>query len=221
MLWRLPGPGVAAQAKRTDEKQATPAQAEKPWEGVRIGGASIAVPKNWRAVPSPQRQMVLFRQGDGIGVPAVDETNSPLQIGLTVERFPKTTETLKEGIDGLVKAAQRNRRLKQVGKESIDTIQLADGTDAMFLTMEFIKDRDRRSLQMKMLVKDENANGWVISGFIVGGQDSKIPTPGSDVSKWLRAHLESFVFDANRMDDKQLREQYGRREKAAPDNPKP
>src|SRR5262249_32486129 len=124
-------------------------------------------------------------------------------------------------IDGLVKAAQRNRRLKQVGKESIDTLKLADGNDAMFLTMEFIKDKDRHSLQMKMLVKDKDANGWVISGFIVGGKDSKIPTLESDVSKWLRAHLESFVFDANKLDDKKLREMYDRREKAAPDNPKP
>jgi len=220
-LWRLPGPGVVVQAKRTDEKRAPPQRAEKPWEVVRMGGASIAVPKDWRVVRSPQRQMVLFRQGDGIGVPAVDETKSPLQIGLTVERFPKTTESLKEGIDGLLKATQKNRRLEQIGKESIDSLKLADGNDAMLLGMEFIKDMDRHSLQMKMLVKDKDANGWVISGFIVGGKDSKIPTPDGDLAKWLRAHLESFVFDASKLDEKKLREMYDRREKPAPSNPKP
>jgi hypothetical protein len=204
-----------------EPKEGRAQETQKQWEVVRAGSASIAAPKDWRSVRSPQRQMLLYRQGDGIGVPAVDETGAPLQIGLTVERFAKTKESLKEGIEGLVKATKKNPRLEQIGKESMDSLKLADGNDAMLLTMEFVKDTDRHSLQMKMLVKDKEANGWVISGFLVGGKDSKIPTPDSDLAKWLRAHLESFVFDAQKFDEKKLRVAYDKREKRAPDKPKP
>jgi hypothetical protein len=204
-----------------EPKEGKAQETQKQWEVVRAAGASIAVPKDWRAVKSPQRQMLLYRQGDGIGVPAVDETGAPLQIGLTVERFAKTKESLKEGAEGLVKATSNNARLKQIGKESVDPLKLADGNEGMLLTMEFIKDTDRHSLQMKMLVKDKETNGWVISGFIVGGKDSKIPTANSDLTKWLRVHLESFVFEDKKLDEKKLRDAYDKREKGAPDKSKP
>jgi hypothetical protein len=204
-LWRLPGPGAGAQKEPKDEKPDNQGIVN-PWEVVQLGGASIAIPREWRDVPVKENRTLLYRQGDGIGVPAMDETQAPLQIGMTVEKFARTKESLKEGIDGLVRAAKKNRHLKQVGKESIDSLKLSDDSDAMLLVMEFIKDQDRRSLQMKMVVKDNDANVWVVSGFVVGGKDSKIPNSESDIAKWLRGHVTSFCLNGKKLDEKKLTE---------------
>jgi hypothetical protein len=178
---------------------------EKAWEVVRAGKAGLAVPKGWRAITAPSPRMVLYRKGDGLGVPAVDETGSPLQIGLSVEKYPGTKDSLAEGIKALLAAAKRNPRLELVGKESVEGLKLADGAEAKLLITEFIKEKSQRSLQVKMLVKDADSNGWVISGFIVGGKDSRIPTPNSDIAKWLRAHLTSFCLDAGKVDEAKVK----------------
>ena len=52
---------------------------------------------------------------------------------------------------------------------------------------------------MKLLAKDDASDRWVVSGWIVGGKNSKIPTPNSSVAKMLRAHLTSFGFDAGQV----------------------
>jgi hypothetical protein len=191
--------------------QATDEKAEKPWEVVRIGTGAVAVPKGWRSIRTLPPRMVLYRQGDGIGVPATDETGSPLQIGMTVEKYPNTKQSPAEGARALLEAVKKNPRFELVGKEKVEDLKLADGSEARLLTTELIKDKERRSLQMKLLVKDADSNGWVISGFIVGGKASKLPTPGSDLAQWLRAHLASFCLNADKLDEAKLKEAYKRR----------
>ena len=46
----------------------------------------------------------------------------------------------------------------------------------------------------------------VLSGFLVGGKDSKIPNSASDIAKWLRAHVTSFCLDGKKLDEKKLTE---------------
>jgi hypothetical protein len=116
-------------------------------------------------------------------------------------------------IDGLVKGAKASPQLEMVGKELIEPIKLADGTEAMLLTAEFIKEKRRRSLQMKLVVKGSDSAYWVVSGFLVGGKESKTPTPGSERSKWLRSHLVSFIFDQKKLDESKLRTAYESRGK--------
>ena len=157
--------------------------------------------------------MVLFRQGDGIGVPPVDETGSPLQIGLTVERFPNTKQSPKEGAEALLKNAKRSGRLELVSN-AMEDITLADGTTAVLLTTEFIKEKHRRSLQMKLVTKDKDGNGWVTSAFLVGGKDSQWPTKDSAPATWLKAHVISFVLEPDAMDEAKLTAAYEERDKA-------
>ncbi len=172
----------------------------KDWEAVSVESGTIAVPKNWRSFDKLKRSMLIYRQGDGVGIPAVDENGNALQIGLMVEKFPETKETVKEMMDGLIEQAKKVRQLELVGKESVDTIKLADGTEAMLLKAEFIKEKTRRSLQMKLVVKDAESNAWIVSGHVVGGKESKLPTAESELTKWLSAHLTSFSLDAKKFD---------------------
>lgn len=172
----------------------------KPFEIVRFDAAGLAVPKGWRVQPTASRQMLAARIGDGIGVPAVDETGEPLRIGVTVERFRAGKDSLDFGIEQLVKAAKANRRLEIVGQESIEKLKLADATEAALVSMEFINEKSRRSLQLKLLVKDDKDKAWIVSGFLVGGKESKLPTAKSELAQWLRSIVLTFCLDAAKID---------------------
>jgi hypothetical protein len=76
---------------------------ETPWEVVLVGSGRIAVPRGWRKFDKIKPNMPLYRQGDGLGVLARDETNASLQIGLTVEKFPNTKESVKDIMSELVR----------------------------------------------------------------------------------------------------------------------
>lgn len=171
---------------------------EARWEVVAVGSGKLAVPKSWRNLDGIQPRLVIYRQGDGIGVPRVDETDSPLQIGLIVEKLPASKESVKEIMDRLAEQAKKVPRLELVGKESIEDLKLVDGVAAKVLTAEFIKEGSRRSLQMKLVVKDADGTAWIVSGHLVGGKDSKWPKPDSKYAKWLRAHLTSLSLDAEK-----------------------
>jgi hypothetical protein len=186
------------------------AEGKKEWEKVSGDGYAIAVPAGWRTFDMGG-PMMLFRQGDGIGVPVVDETGAPIQIGLTVEKFVRTTDTLEEGAKKMARNAKNNPRLKLVGEEKTEPLKLADGTDAMLVTTRFIKEQTRGSLQMKMVVKDQASNGWVVSGFLVSGKDSKVPVEGSPLAMWLRAHVVSFCFDGAKVDEGAMKRAYEER----------
>ena len=190
------------------------AEGKKAWEKVSGEGFAIAVPAGWRTFDMGGR-MVLFRQGDGIGVPLVDETGAPIQIGLTVEKFAGTTDTIEEGAKKLAQNARNNPRLKLIGEEKIEPVKLADGTDAMLVTTRFIKEGTRGSLQLKMVVKDQASNGWVVSAFLVSGKESKVPVEDSPLAKWLRAHVVSFCFDGAKMDEGAMKKAYEERHPAA------
>jgi hypothetical protein len=187
--------------------------AEQPWELVSLGPGKIAVPRGWRSIEKIKPNMPLYRQGDGIGVPALDETKSPLQIGLTAEKFANSKESVKEIMNGLVEGAKKAPGLELVGKESVEVVKLSDGTEAMLLKAEFIKQGSRRSLQMKLVTKDADSNAWIISGHIVGGKESKWPTVGSSLAKWLEAHLTSFTLDEKKLDVDKLKAAYKDRDK--------
>jgi hypothetical protein len=188
---------------------------EEPWETISVGPSKIAVPKDWRNFDKIKPNMPVYRQGDGIGVPALDETEAPLQVGMTVVKIPGSKESVKETMSGLVAEAKKARRLELVGKESVETIKLSDGTEAMLLKAEFIKGGSRRSFQMKLVAKDADANAWIISGHLVGGKESKWPTAESDLAKWLEAHLTSFSMDEKKFNAEKVKAAYKDRNKKA------
>lgn len=183
-----------------------------PWDVAAAGEARIAVPKGWRRLDNPTRHMLAMWQGDGKGVPLLEDAGSPLQIGLTVERFPASESSLKEIVNGLVTDASSNPRLELVGEPSTETVTLSDGREAMLLTAEFIKERRRRSLQMKLVAKGADSTVWTASGYLVGGKQSKWPTAESGLAKWLRAHVLSLSLDREKFNPAPLESAYKERD---------
>jgi hypothetical protein len=195
----------------TDKLAVQPQEVEgekTPWELVPVGRGKMAVPKGWRNLDNIKPGMILYRQGDGKGVPLLDETKSPLQIGLVVEKSSDALKSVKNIMNGLVEEAQKAPQLELVGQPAVETIKLADGTEAMFLTAEFIKEGRRRSLQMKLVAKDPDGKTWIASAHLVGGKESMWPTANSNLAKWLRAHLTSLSWDESKIDIGALKAAY-------------
>ena len=177
---------------------------ERELEAVAIGSGKIAVPKGWRSFDGIQPHIVIYRQGDGIGVPMFDETDSPLQIGLTAEKLAPAKQSVTEVIDDLIEQAKKAPQLELVGKESVEDVKLADGTAGKLLTAEFLKGGDRRSLQMKLVVREGDGTTWIVSSHVVGGKESMWPKADSKYAKWLRAHLTSLSLDPKKFDAEQV-----------------
>jgi len=157
---------------------------------------TLSVPKGWRSHRFPNSpNLELYITGDGKGIPIIDEHGSPLQIGMMVERFTKK-ETLDEGVEDLVEAAKQSPLLALATGPIVENTQLSDKTPAKLVVTQFRKPPARRSLQLKLCLKDGDAHSWVISGWIVAGEKSALPTLQSDLAKRLRELLESFAFRA-------------------------
>ncbi|MGH9814142.1 MAG: hypothetical protein ACRD4T_13500 [Candidatus Acidiferrales bacterium] len=186
---------------------------ESPWEVVAVGPGRLAVPRGWRSIDRIKPTMPVYRQGDGLGVPALDETQAPLQIGLAVEMFPGSKESVKAIMSGLIAGARKAPRLELVGKVSVETVKLSDGTEAMLLKAEFIKEGSRRSLQMKLVAKDADSNAWIVSGHLVGGKESKWPTAKSSLARWLEVHLTSLSLDEKKFDPERVKAAYQDRDR--------
>lgn len=177
---------------------------EARWETMTVGTGKLAVPKGWGDFKGIRPPLVAYRIGDGIIVPRVDETGSALQIGMTVEKFPATKESIEKIMDQLVRGAKKTPRLEIVGEEKVEDVKLADGTIGKLLIAEFIKEKHRHSLQMKLVVKDPEGAAWIVSSHLVGGLKSQWPKPGSMYVNWLRAHLTSFSVDPEKFDPARL-----------------
>lgn len=197
--------GGCAPTPSSPRPQVVTDNAEELWEIVAIGNAAVAVPKGSWQLPKPLLPEVLFREGHGRDYPLLDETGAPLQVGIFVEKLPNITATPEQGIQSFLKAAKNEPRLEMVGKEIVESLKLSDGTEAKLLITEFIKEKHRRSLQMKMIAQDQESNGWIVSAFVVGGKESKTPTPASGWARWMRALVTSFCLDGTKIDAEKLR----------------
>jgi hypothetical protein len=202
----LLGPGPSPRAGAEEPAASAREDEETPWEEVAVENGRIAIPRGWRAMDFLKPPV--YRVGDGMGtVPVVDETGEPLQVGINVERFPEMSISLERAIDGLIEDAKAGGRLQLVQHE-VEELELADGTAARLLTTQFIKEKTRLSLQMKLVVKDAEATVWVVNGYVVGGRESTWPTPESRLTRWVEAHLKSFTLDGEKFDTEGLRAAY-------------
>jgi hypothetical protein len=179
-----------------------------PWEVAAVGPASLAVPRGWRKLDGLRPNTLLFRQGDGIGLPAQDDTGQPLQAGLVLEQLTDAKGSLKEVGAGIIAGAKKDARLKPTEESIVEPVKLSDSTDAIFVTSVFLKEGHRRSLQLKLIARGPDARTWMVSGFLVGGKDSRWCTPGSEMARWLRVHLMSLRLTPGNVDEKPLRAAY-------------
>jgi hypothetical protein len=189
-----------------------------PWEVAKAGPLSVAVPRGWRNLDGVRPNIPVFRQGDGIGIPALDDTGEPLQAGLVVEELTRAKGSLREVAADILAGVKRDSRLKPIADSRVESVKLSDSTDALFLTSFFLKEGHRRSVQLKLIARGSDSRTWMVSGFLVGGEASAWCTPKSDMSKWLRAHLQSLRLTPGQLEEKPLWDVY-RQNTAAPSNP--
>jgi hypothetical protein len=200
--------GATRSARRAESAPRTRPGAATPWNVVRTRQYAIAVPKGWRRMPGQLGPHVLYVTGDGIGAPIVDETGAPIQIGMTVERYGVTKESVASAAARSMQGVKQNPRLKAVAQDPVANVKLADGRAATLIRTVFIKDQTRRSLQLKMFAKDGNSRGWVVSAWIVTGRDSQFIARNKTLEAVLRAHVTSLCFDSTKFSTKALAAAY-------------
>ncbi len=203
--------GLAGKEKAPLSRPATqtaPCDTQPAWEVVKGEGFTIAIPRGWRKLPMPIGHHVLYVNGDGLGVPAIDETGSPIQTGLTVERYSKLDSSTMEGAKENLASLKWNRRLKVVSQDKVKALKLSDGAEAALIRVILLKDRTRRSLQLKLYAKDKDSRGWVVSAWIVTSKDSEFVAKNKSLENWLRAHVTSLCFDREKFNTAALRVAY-------------
>ena len=182
----------------------SPASSAEPlWEIAVAGNGRIAVPTGWRKMEGIRPGLAIFRLGDGIGVPITDETGEPLQIGIVVEGASPDASTLEAVTESLKRDARRDPRLDLKNQ----TVQ-SFGSGAALLSNEYIKEKSRRSLQMKFVSRAPDGKFWIVSGYLVGGINNAWPAPASKLASWLRAHVTSLSWDKNGPDTATLAAAY-------------
>jgi predicted HTH transcriptional regulator len=185
---------------------------EKPWEIVTGEGFAIAVPRDWQNLDKFSPRVLVYRQGDGIVVPATDEDEKPIEIGITVEKV-KTERSLEEGARSIVAAAREDSSLEIAARPTFEPIKLADGNDAILVIMEAAKGPERRALYFKMLTKTDQGTAFIAGSFLIAGKNSKIPTIESSLAKWLRAQVTAFVRDPAKLSVEKVKAAYQEKEK--------
>lgn len=182
-----------------------------PWEVLEVGPGSIAVPRGWRNLDGLRPRTLVFRQGDGIGIPLLDDTGQPLQAGLVVEQLSPATER-PHGIAAEIMArAHRDSRLQPLTDPEVAPLKLSDSTEAVLLTSVYVKEGRRQSLQLKLITRSSDSRIWIVSAFLVGGEGSRWCTVDSNLGSWLRAHVLSLTFSLRTLDEDRLREAYRRK----------
>jgi len=162
------------------------------WNVVRTEQFGIAVPQKWANLP-PRTNMVLFIAKQGIK----DETRQPLDVGLSVERLTKATDSLEDEANRLIDRYKKEKSVTIEGKPKTEHLKLADGHDSLLLSLSLVGN-NRRTYMQKLLVSGPD-HRWAVSAYVSAGDQSILPKPDSDMSKKLRAHLESFTLDANKL----------------------
>ena len=188
--------------------QTAPCDTQPAWELVKGKGFTIAIPKGWRKLPMTIGHHVLYVNGDGLGAAMMDETGAPIQTGLTVERYSKTAESVLSVSKRSMANLKRNPRLKVVSQDKVKALKLSDGAEAALIRVILLKDRTRRSLQLKLFAKDKDSRGWVVSAWIVTGKDSEFIAKNESLEKWLRAHVTSLCFEREKFDAAALQAAY-------------
>ena len=171
------------------------------WNLLKTEQFGMAVPNKWGNRP-PKANMVLFLAMKDIK----DETRQPLDLGLTVERLGKATDSLDDEAKKLIERYSQEKSIAVEGKPTVEHDKLADGTDAVRVTLSLLAG-NRRTLMQKLFVNSKD-HRWVVSAYITAGDKSVLTEPDRDMAQKLRAHLLSFTLDPNKIDQAPLNKAY-------------
>jgi len=202
--------GVAASEGRTQSAKTQAgdkAEFKTDSPKVHMGeGWAIAAPAEWRDSQIKTKVIVLYLTGSGVGgVPAVDGTLAPLQIGIAIDVFDKTEMSPREKAQKDVAELKALTKMFKVRSEpSLEDVELSDGVKAAFLSLEFDRlDNNRLSFQFRVYVAGSEKKLIVANGFLACGRGG-----GAGILTFLKAHAMSLVLDAKKVDQERLKKVY-------------
>ncbi len=169
---------------------------------------SVVLPRDWRKMDLAGTHYRVYLNGDGMLTPIADATGQPIQVGLTIEPYPNQKGNVLDGARRNVAAIDRNPDLKRVGEPVYKEFKLSDGTPAVLVAVEFIKEKTRRSSYQKVFVVDKDSTGWVLSAWIVAGKDSDFAAKNPAITNILQAHVCSFCLDKDKLDVEPVKKAY-------------
>jgi hypothetical protein len=179
------------------------------WNLLRTEQFAIGIPQKWSNLP-PRPNMVLFIAKQGIK----DETRQPLDVGLSIERLSKPADSLDEEAKKLIQRYSEEKSVQLDGKPTAEHLKLSDGSDSVLVSLS-IHANGRRTYMQKLLVSGKE-HRWVISGYITAGEKSILPKSDSDMARKIRAHLQTFTLDPNKIDQNPLNRAYLTPQQTAP-----
>jgi hypothetical protein len=138
-----------------------------------------------------------------VGIDAMDESAQPLRRGITVERIAAATGTAQSAADETLARFREDASFKMIGEPTIQTIRLADGNDAVLLSVSAYRGGERRTAIGKLFAV-KGGNRFVASGFVTAGRNSKLAGVDGAAFTQLLAHLRTFSTDPNQFDPRSL-----------------
>lgn len=164
---------------------------------------AIVAPSGWRNKSSSLKPPIeLYLTGGGrAGIPIVDGTLSPLQIGMSVDVLPKGSGTPEE------LSAQYTRELKTSGQFKlrhdvvVATIQLADGSTAILHSAEFDRiDKGLLSFYYKVISPRKDGRVVVATGWLACGKPNSFFARKSGILNVLKTCVTSIASASNKVD---------------------
>jgi hypothetical protein len=171
------------------------------WNLVRAEQFGLGIPNKWTNRPN-RANMVLHLAMSGIK----DETRQPLDLGLTVERLTKPSDSLDDEAKKLIQRYNQEKSITVEGKPTAEHVKLADGNDSVLVTLSMLAG-NRRTLMQKLLVNGKE-HRWVVSAYVTAGEKSVLTDRDRDMGQKLRAHLLSFTLDPKNIDQTPLNKAY-------------
>ena len=164
---------------------------------------AIAAPTDWRNKSSSLKPPIeLYLTGDGCaGIPIVDGTISPLQIGMSVDVLPKGSGTPEELSAQYTRELKSSERFKLRREVVVDSIQLADGSTALLHSAEFDRIEKRRlSFYYKTISPRKDGHVVVATGWLACGRPGSLFAKKSGILNVLKACVTSLGAESNRVD---------------------
>ncbi len=164
---------------------------------------AIVAPKDWRTTSfALEPPIELYLTGDGrAGIPIVDGTLSPLQIGMSVDVLSKGSGTPEEISAQYTRDLKTSARFKLRHEVVVDSIQLADGSTALLHSSEFDRiDKRRLSFHYKVISPRKDGRVVVATGWLACGRPNSFFAKKSGILYVLKECVTSLASESNKVD---------------------
>jgi len=199
--------GLTATAQESKPPAVDP---DAPFEIASVEGAAIAVPRGWENLDKFTPSVLIFRKNKSNEAAA--QTPSEPQIQIILEKI-RIHPPIEQAMGVVAQRILAEPATDMVSRPAGENIKLADGTPAMIMTIEVIREGKKRQLILKVLAKSDDKNGFIVTGTVSAPKESKIPTADSAETKWLRELVKSLVLNPEKLDTQKVKDAFTDRDK--------